>query len=215
MKRIIATAFSVAAMAILMTGCSGMRVVDSDVTAFSNWRSAPPGPGTPYRFERLPSQQAVGSQQDTVEAMARTALAKVGMDLNPAAARYSVQLAVNSQTVDRASYGGGFGGFGGYGGGFGGFGGFGSGIFLGGGSNGAGIGLSVPIGGISEPYYKRQLTVQVRDLGSNQVAFESRAVHDGVWGDTLAVLPAMLDAAMLGFPQPPSGTRRINTEIPR
>ncbi|MDB5889374.1 MAG: hypothetical protein JWP47_205 [Polaromonas sp.] len=212
MKRVIASAFSVVAMAWVMTGCSGMRVVDSDVTAFSNWRTAPPLPGTTYRFERLPSQQVAGSQQETIEAMARTALAKVGMVHNPATPSYSVQLAVNAQTVDRAAYGGGFGGYGGFGGGFGGFGG--SGVFLGGGSRGGSIGLSVPIG-ISEPYYKRELTLQVRDLGNNQVAYETRAVHDGVWPDTLSVLPAMLDAALLGFPQPPSGTRRINTEIPR
>jgi hypothetical protein len=29
------------------------------------------------------------------------------------------------------------------------------------------------------------------------------------------VLPAMLDSALRGFPQPPPGTRRINVEIPR
>jgi len=212
MKRVMSTVFSVVALALGLTACSGMRLVDTDVTAFSSWRTAPPRPGTTYRFERLPSQQAAGSQQDAVEAIARTALAKVGMVQSPAAPSYSVQIAVNSQIVDRAAYGGGFGSFGGYGGLGGGFGG--SGIFLGGGSRGASIGLSVPIG-ISEPYYKRELTLQVRDLGSNQVAFESRAVHDGVWGDTLGVLPAMLDAALRGFPQPPAGTRRINTEIPR
>ncbi len=89
-NRVIAAFFSVAAMVLFITGCSTMRVVDSDVTAFPRWSAAPPGPGTTYRFERLPSQQALGAQQDAVEALARTALAKVGMDLNPANARYSV-----------------------------------------------------------------------------------------------------------------------------
>jgi hypothetical protein len=55
----------------------------------------------------------------------------------------------------------------------------------------------------------------MRELSSGQVVFETRAVHDGVWSDTLAVLPAMLNAALQGFPQPPPGTRRINVEIPR
>lgn len=55
----------------------------------------------------------------------------------------------------------------------------------------------------------------MRDLSSNQIVFESRAVHDGVWSDTLNVLSAMLDAALRGFPQPAPGTHRINVEIPR
>ncbi|UUZ69500.1 hypothetical protein LP416_08520 [Polaromonas sp. P2-4] len=86
MKRALTAIFSVAAMVLFMTGCSGMRLVDNDVTAFPRWNGTPPGPGTAYRFERLPSQQAPEMQQDRVEAQARTALAKVGMELNPAAA---------------------------------------------------------------------------------------------------------------------------------
>lgn len=201
------------AMAALLAGCSGPRLVDSDVTAFSTWPAQPPGPGTPYRFERLPSQPP-GPQQEAAEAIARTALAKVGLDLNPAAARYSVQTVINTQIVDRGPYDGGGAFGGGFGGGFGGFGFGGPGVFLGGGSGGASVGLSFPIG-LSQPYYKRDLTIQMRDLRSNQVVFESRALLDGMWSDTLGVLPAMLDAALRGFPQPPAGTRRVNVELPR
>ena len=68
MKRAFAAIFSVAAMVFFMAGCSSVRLVDTDVTAFSRWSAAPPGPGTPYRFERLPSQQTVAAQQDPVEA---------------------------------------------------------------------------------------------------------------------------------------------------
>ena len=207
MKRAFAVILSIAAMALLMTGCSTVRVVDSDVTAFYNWNGPPPAPATPYRFERLPSQQAAGSAQDHVEGLARTALAKVGMELNPPAARYSVQITANTQIVDRGPYG--YSPYGGFG--------FGSGVFVGGGNRGASVGLSFPIGGgIAEPpYFKRDLSIVMRDLRTNQVSFETRALHDGVWGDTLAVLPAMLDSALRGFPQPPPGTRRINVEIPR
>jgi predicted small secreted protein len=208
MKRSSLLVFAMAAMALFMTGCSSMRVVDSDVTAFYNWNGPPPAPATPYRFERLPSQQAVGSPHDAVEGLARTALAKVGMELNPPAARYSVQVVANTQIVDRGPYG--YGPYGGFG--------FGSGVFLGGGSRGASVGMSFPIGGggIGEPpFFKRDLSIVMRDLRTNQVAFETRALHDGVWGDTLAVLPAMLDSALRGFPQPPPGTRRVNVEIPR
>ena len=207
MKRTFTTIFSIAALALFMSGCSTVRVVDSDVTACYNWNGPPPAPATPYRFERLPSQQAAGSSQDHVEGLARTALAKVGMDLNPPAARYSVQITANTQIVDRGPYG--YSPYGGFG--------FGTGVFVGGGSRGTSVGLSFPIGGgIAEPpYFKRDLSIVMRDLRTNQVAFETRALHDGVWGDTLAVLPAMLESALRGCPQPPPGTRRINGEIPR
>ena len=204
MKRALIAIFSIAFMGFFMAGCSTVRLVDSDVTAFSRWSAAPPGPGTAYRFERLPSQLVLGNQQDLVEGLARTALAKVGMELNPPVARYSVQVLLNSQRVDRSPYDGGYDGFG-----FGG-----PGVFLGAGNHGASLGLSFPLR-FSEPYYKRQLSILMRELNSNQFVFETHALHDGAWSDTLAVLPAMLDSALRGFPQPPPGTRRINVEIPR
>ena len=205
MKRALTAIFFVATVAFFMTGCATVRLVDSDVTAFSRWSASPPGPGTPYRFERLPSQQVVGTQQDRLEALARTALAKVGMELNPATARYSVQVVLNSLVVEGWPYGGGW------------YDGFGfpmSGVYLEGGSRGAALGLSFPMR-FSEPYYQRELSILMRDLSSGEWVFETRAAHDGVWGDTLAVLPAMLEAALLGFPQPSPGPRRVNIEIPR
>ncbi|MFC5522864.1 DUF4136 domain-containing protein [Polaromonas jejuensis] len=199
MKRALSAIFLIAFTAFFMAGCSGVRLVDSDVTAFPRWSAAPPGPGTAYRFERLPSQQAVGAQQDQVEGLSRSALAKVGMELNPPLARYSVQVLLNTQRVVRLPYDG-------WGG---------PGVFLAGGNRGASLGLSFPLG-VSEPdYFKRELSILMRDVATQQVVFETRALHDGVWSDTLAVLPAMLDAALRGFPQPPPGTRRINVEIPR
>lgn len=220
MRRALYALFSIAAGLLLLAGCSTVRLVDSDVTAFPKWTAAPPGPATPYRFERLPSQQVPEAQQlpvDAVENIARAELAKVGMNLVPANARYSVQVMVaTTQIVDRSYYGSGFGGFGGLGGGYGGgFGGYGSGVFLGGGNRGASVGLSFPLR-FSEPItYRRELTLLVRELATQQVVYETRALHDGVWRDSLAVLPAMFEAALRGFPEPPAGTRRINIEIPR
>lgn len=207
MKRVFSALCTVAVLALFMTGCSTMRLVDSDVTAFSRWSAAPPAPGTPYRFERLPSQQTLAAQQDQVEALARAALAKVGLDLNPTMARYSVQVVVSTLILDRGFYGGP---------GYGGFGYPMTGVFMGGGSRGAslGLGMSFPLR-FPDPYFKRELSMLMRELSTGRVVFETRAVHDGVWRDTLAVLPAMLDAALLGFPQPPPGTRRVNVEIPR
>ena len=205
MKRSIPAIFSVAVMALFMVGCSTTRVLENEVTAFYNWNAAPPTPGTAYRFERLPSQQVIGAQQDYVEERARTALAKVGMQMNPATARYSVQVRVSTQVIERLPYdGAGYDGFG-----------FATpGVFLGGGSQGAAFGLSFPMR-FSEPYYRRELTLLMSDLGTHQVVFETRALSDGVQGETLSVLSAMLDAALRGFPQPPPGLYRVNVQIPR
>ena len=205
MKRSISAIFSVAVMALFMVGCSTTRVLENEVTAFYNWNAAPPTPGTAYRFERLPSQQVIGAQQDYVEERARTALAKVGMQMNPATARYSVQVRVSTQVIERLPYdGAGYDGFG-----------FATpGVFLGGGSQGAAFGLSFPMR-FSEPYYRRELTLLMSDLGTHQVVYETRALSDGVQGETLSVLSAMLDAALRGFPQPPPGLYRVNVQIPR
>ena len=202
MKRAWTALFLIATSLWLMTGCAGVRLVDTDVTAFPKWTAAPPGPGTAYRFERLPSQQNLAAQQDAVEADARTALAKVGMELNPTVARYSVQVVATTQIIER--------GYAGYDGIFGG-----PGLFLGGGNRGLGFGLSFPMRFPEPIFFRRELAILMRELISPQVVFETRAFHDGVWSDTPAVFPAMMDAALRGFPEPPPGTRRINVEIPR
>lgn len=202
MKRAVIAVFALAFAGLFITGCAGLRVVESDVTAFHNWTAAPPPPGTPYRFERLPSQQAVGAQQDPVEGLARNALARVGMEFNPAAARYSVQVQISTRVIEQVGYGGGYDGFG-----------FATpGVFLAGGNRGAGFGLSFPIA-YASTYHRRELTLLVRDLATSQVAFETRAVNDGVRNETLAVLSSMMDAALQGFPQPPAGPRRIAVPV--
>ena len=200
MKRRLTALIFMVVFSAWLAGCSSVRLIDSDVTAFSAWTATPPAPGTPYRFERLPSQfQPPGYlQQDRIEAIARTSLARVGMDLAPETARFSVQLVLNTQVLERLPDDGLLLG--------------GPGVFFGAGNRGASFGLSFPIR-FAEPYYKRDVTLLVRELATQKVVFETRALHDGPWGDSLAILPAMLDAALQGFPQPPSGTRRVNSEI--
>jgi Domain of unknown function (DUF4136) len=202
MKRALAAVFSMALTAFLMTGCASTRLVDSDVTAFSAWTSAPPAPGTSYRFERLPSQQA-NPQQDQLEALAQTSLARVGMVRAEAAAPFTVQVVAGTQRVERL-FDDGFllGGPGLYGGPFG-YGPYGGGPF------------GSPFSRFGELYYTREVRLQMRDLRSNQVVFESRALHDGPWSDSWNVYPAMLDAALAGFPQPVPGRRRIDVQIGR
>ena len=184
----------------LLSGCSGMRLVDSDVTAFSAWTAAPPGPNARYRFERLPSQITAGAEQDRIEAIATTSLAKVGMALSAPDARFAVQVDAGTEVLQRYSDGG--------------FGMGGPGVFIGGGNFGGSFGLAFPFG-FSSPYYRRSVTVLMRELSTQKLVFETRALNDGPSGDFFDVLPAMLDSALLGFPQPPAGTRRVNVEIPR
>ena len=192
---------------LLLGGCASVRTVDTDVTAFSKWTASPPAPNTAYRFERLPSQQLPQEQQEAVETIARASLEKVGMVLNPAAARYSVQVNSTIQPLNA-----GYNGLGGIGG---------PGVYLGGavgsgGSSGGGIGLSFPLGGArASGSVQHDLGIVMREVSSQQVVYETRALHRSNTSDRLTVLPAMMDAALSGFPQPPLGTRRINTDLAR
>ena len=191
-------------VALALTGCASVRLVDSDVQSFSQLRALPAPPT--YRFERLPSQQAQGAQQDTIEAHAVEALAKVGMRFDPSAqAAYRVQVQAR---IDREMpadwydpwFGGGWGP--GWGGGFGGWGGRG---FYG------GLSMRFP----PPTLYRREVGLIVRDAASAAVVYETHAVHEGIWTDNPAVFSAMFDAALTGFPTPPTGQRRVNIEIPR
>ncbi len=190
--------------ALALTGCASVRLVDSDVQSFSQLRAMPAPPT--YRFERLPSQQAQGAQQDTIEAQAAQALAKVGMRLAPSAqAAYHVQAHAR---IDREMpadwydpwWGGGWGP--GWGAGFGGWGGRG---FYG------GMAMQFP----PPTLYRREVGLIVRDAASAAVVYETHAVHEGIWTDNPAVFGAMFDAALTGFPTPPTGPRRVNVEIAR
>ena len=220
MKRSLQSVFLTLGCALLLSACSGLRLVDNDVASFAQWPGAAPGPGSSYRFERLPSQQATLPQsgisgmelpQDQLEAIARTALDKVGWLNNPLAAAFNVQVSATTRYAQRNPYnnGPGYGGFGGLGGFSG------SGVSIGGGSAGSFIGFSLPLGMTESPLYLREVSIVIRNAASNAVVFESRATHSGVWSDPRSVLPAMFEAALQGFPTPPAGARRINIEIPR
>ena len=92
--------------------------------------------------------------------------------------------------------------------------GFGS-IMIGGGSGGSMMGLGMGMRFPPTTSYRHELSLILRDLRNSQVVYETRAVHDGPWSDTVNLLPALLDAALRDFPNPPPGPRKINIEIPR
>jgi Domain of unknown function (DUF4136) len=188
---------------VLLAGCSGMRIVDSDVNAFSTSAAATVTLPAPYRFERLPSQQARAAHSDALEALAQPVLEQAGLRRDDAAARYAVELDLRTfrdpqAPWDDPRYVGGYAVPYPYWGRY-------------------GLIMSHPPLSLQfeYPYYRRELGVVVRRLSDAQVVFESRARHDGRWSDDEAVLPAMLQAAMQGFPNAPAGLRRVVIEIPR
>ena len=190
-------------LVLLLGGCSGMRIVDSDVSAFST--VAPSSVTLPvrYRFERLPSQQAHPAQSAALEALAQPALAQAGLVRDDAMPAYSVQLDLRvfrdpQAPWDDPRYVGGF-------------------VIAHPFPGRYGMQMYYPslTMNFDYPYYRREFSVLVRRLWDAQVVFQSRAKHDGRWSDDDAVLPAMLQAAMQGFPVPPAGLRRVVIEIPR
>ncbi len=182
--------------AAVLAGCATGYLLDNNVQSFSTLPALPANPA--YRFERLPSQQASPGQAQ-LEALADPALFKAGLRRDDSAPRYSVQVTARVQPVlsPWADPWDGWGG--GWGMGFGG--------------RGLGVGFGGPFHRMERPWYQREVGVVVRELPSNQVVYESHAGNDGPWGDNGSVLPAMFDAAMQGFPNPPAGPRRVNIQV--
>ena len=200
-------AFSALAALLLtagLAGCATSWVVDSDVKSFSSLGTV--APGATYRFDRLPSQQADGARQESLEAMAGAALDKAGLRRDDARPQYTAQVGARvtaglSPWADPWLYNGpwgyGYGGYGYYGR-----------RWYGGGWYG-GPAFAPP----ANPWYEREVSVVLREAGSNRVVYETRARNDGPYTSSAAILPVMFEAALQGFPNPPQGERRVNLEL--
>lgn len=192
--------FMAAAAAVLvLAGCASTYKLDNQVQSFSHLPAMPTQPS--YRFERSLSQQADPAQQ-ALEALADPALHRAGLRRDDAAPRYSVQVSARTER-SLSPYADPWGpwGWGGWG------------VGLGGRHFGLGIGGPWPRG--DSYWFHREVSVIVRELASNKVVYETRAVNDGPWLDNNAVLPAMFEAAMQGFPNPPPGPRRVDIQVGR
>ncbi|HSV51683.1 MAG TPA: DUF4136 domain-containing protein [Burkholderiaceae bacterium] len=203
MRRALSGILSLAFL-LLLGGCAGIRLVDNDVRSFSSLPAV--AVGTTYRFERLPSQQTHGAAQEQLEAMAQKALAKVGLQRNDAAPKYSVQIGARMQKDPRAPWDDPWPGWGMHGRDH---------VVTGSGRVVFMPGFGFGFGRWESPYYRREVSVVMRDLATSKVVYETHASHDGRWSDSEAVFPAMFDAALRGFPQPASGPRRVDVEIGR
>lgn len=181
----------------LVSGCASTRLIDSQVTSFAPQVIAA---GASYQFERLPSQMANPASQAKLEKLAEQALAKVGMKRQNAAPLTVQVSAVQRQesTFNQSSMSIGWG----------------LGWAFGNGSIGIGNRGALFPGLDSQPNYWRQVSLIMRSA-AGAVVFESHASHEDIWSDSDAILAAMLDAALQGFPTPPAGLRRVSIEIPR
>ncbi|MCK9215496.1 MAG: DUF4136 domain-containing protein [Rhodoferax sp.] len=181
----------------LLSGCAGVRLVDTQVNSFAPQAIAA---GASYQFARLPSQMADPVNQEKLEKLAEQALAKVGLRRqNNAPLRVQVS-AVQRQEHAMNQDGVGIG--------------WGLGWVFGHGAISMGNDGTLFPGLDARPTYWRQVSLIMRNA-SGAVVFESHASHEGIWSDGEVVLAAMLDAALQGFPTPPAGVRQVNIEIPR
>ena len=181
-------------VAAALAGCATTRLVEADVSSFGGWpENRTPGS---YAFERLPSQQADPQRQAELEAASQFALEGAGF--KPAGATapdVRVQVAARTLRDDRGAY---------WGDPF-----WRGGAFYGSRWRGSGFGLGY---GWAPTYYLTEVSLLVRDARTQQVLYETRAQHNGVWGD-VAVRAALFEAAMKDFPRPAISPRRVTVQI--
>ncbi len=190
------------ALAALLSGCAGMRVVDSQVLAVANVPSGVQLQGAKYRFERLPSQVS-NPEAGLAEQQAEQALAAVGLLRDDAAAHISVLVGFQGTQYLADPWGHPYPGP------------YGS-ISIGRGVPwGSGVGFGMGMRFPPPTHYRREVSLILRDLRSGQVVYETRASHDGPWSDSTTIFATLFKAALANFPNPPAGPQRVNIEIPR
>jgi len=195
---------ALAALALsLLTGCASMRLIDSDVISVM---AVPPGmtlQGAKYRFERLPSQ-ANNPEAGLAEQQAQAAMAAVGLVRDDTGASLSVLVGFNGTQDQVDSWGRPIGpGWTPYGN-----------VAIGSGF-GSHIGLGMGVRFPPPTHHRREVSLILRDLKSGQVVYETRASHSGPWSDSLPIFSVLFQAALANFPNPPTGSRRVNIELPR
>lgn len=196
MPRPIRYLFAALAAVLLLSGCANTYLLENQVQSFSQLATVPAQPT--YRFERSLSQQADPTQQ-ALEGLADHALHTAGLRRDDAAPHYTVQVGAHTQQV-LSPYADPYWGAGGWGWGMG----------FGGPHGAIGFGGPWPM---DSYWFRREVSVLIRELPSNRLVYETHAVSDGPLLDNRVVLPAMFDAALQGFPHPPPGPRRVDIQL--
>lgn len=174
--------------AALLGGCAALNTVSSEVTTFSEW-PADRKPGR-YAFERLPSQKANAPRQGELEAAAAKALEKAGFTAAPDAAQADVVVQIGARlTRIEVSpwddplwwrWGGSYWR-----------------------SPAWRSSRSMYYGGLHADWasrYERHVAVLLRDRASGTPLFEAHAQTEGGTAGDTALLGAMFEAALQGFP---------------
>ncbi|BDT69187.1 hypothetical protein os1_33770 [Comamonadaceae bacterium OS-1] len=187
-------------LAVLLGGCATITRVDSDVQSFASWTSAVPRP-LAFRFERMPSQQTDAAQQTAVEQLALPSLAQAGLVQDVPNARFSLQ--ISTQMATESTWSNPYGPWGPRG------------PWLAGGRGPRGPFMApmFPMVPMEVRSYQRLLSLVLRDLATGQVVYETQARMDSRWPIGHDLLPAMVTAALHGFPNPPQGLQRITVDL--
>jgi hypothetical protein len=189
--------FAAAALvcSVALSGCARPRMVDSEVRSFTG--GVPAAVGMTYRFERLPSQREGEELRDRIESQATQALQRAGLVHNDSNARYSVQVVVTTVQGVRNPYARErFGN---------------TSLLIGSGGLSFGFG---PMFNADASWYSHTVRILIRDIASTVLVYETSAVFDGPWSDTLNLLPAMLEAALSDYPNANPGPRKVVVELP-
>ena len=174
-----------------LSACASTRLIDSEVRSFRS--GTPDLAAASYQFDRLPSQQADPVAQAQKETWAIPVLQRLGLTISSQAPRYTVQLSVASEQVQRNEP-----------------------IFMRRWRFSPGDpALALPFMRLPlEPMlYRFQVQVLVRDAISREVVYEASGQHTGPWSDQANILPAVLLAAMRDFPQGSSNPSLVKVEI--
>jgi hypothetical protein len=189
--------------ATLLGGCAALNRVHSEVTTYSDW-PADRKPGR-YAFERLPSQKANATRQAELEAAASGALEKAGFTAVPDAAQADVivQIGARLTRVEVSPW-----------------------------DDplwwrwGAGYwrapawrsSRSMYYAGLHADWatrYERSVALLLRDRASGTPLFEAHAQTEGGTSGDGALLGAMLEAALQGFPSiGAQNPRTVTVQLP-
>ena len=189
--------------AALLAGCAALNTVTSDVTTFSEW-PAERKPGR-YAFERLPSQKANAQRQADLEAAAAKALEKAGFTAATDAAQADVIVQIGAR-ISRTEISP-----------------WDDPLWWRWGATGYWRSpywrapRSAYYAGLHADWYsryERNVAVLLRDRASSAPLFEAHAQTEGGSSGDAALLGAMFEAALQGFPaKDAKNPRRVSVQL--
>lgn len=195
---------ALAATAALLAGCAALNTVTSEVTTYSEW-PADRAPGR-YAFERLPSQKANAERTAQLEAAAAKALQKAGFTAaaDPAQADVVVQVGARVSRTEVSPWD--------------------DPLWWRWGPAGYWRAPAWRYGPRSFYYsslnadwysrYERNVALLLRDRATNTPLFEAHAQTEGSTVGDAALIGAMFEAALQGFPaKDAQNPRRVSVSL--